>query len=87
MKEKTIKPFGIKDKIGYMFGDFGNDFTFLLSSSFLLKFYTDVMAVDAYVVGIVMMVARIVDAFTDVAWAEYATEAKETNTANLNRGY
>lgn len=47
MKEKTIKPFGIKDKIGYMFGDFGNDFTFLLSSSFLLKFYTDVMAVDA----------------------------------------
>lgn len=59
MKEKTIKPFGIKDKIGYMFGDFGNDFTFLLSSSFLLKFYTDVMAVDAYVVGIVMMVARI----------------------------
>lgn len=28
MKEKTIKPFGIKDKIGYMFGDFGNDFTF-----------------------------------------------------------
>ena len=58
MKEKAVKPFGIKDKLGYMFGDFGNDFTFLLSSSFLLKFYTDVMAVDAYIVGIVMMVKR-----------------------------
>ena len=21
-----VKPFGIKDKLGYMFGDFGNDF-------------------------------------------------------------
>lgn len=76
MKEKTIKPFGIKDKIGYMFGDFGNDFTFLLSSSFLLKFYTDVMAVDAYVVGIVMMVARIVDAFTDVGMGRICDRSK-----------
>ncbi len=23
-----VRPFGIKDKLGYMFGDFGNDFTF-----------------------------------------------------------
>ena len=27
---KTVKPFGMKDKLGYMFGDFGNDFTFIL---------------------------------------------------------
>ena len=32
-----VKPFGIKDKLGYMFGDFGNDFTFLLSAMFLLE--------------------------------------------------
>ncbi len=76
MKEKTVKPFGMRDKIGYMFGDFGNDFTFLLSSSFLLKFYTDVMAVDAYVVGIVMMVARIVDAFTDVGMGRICDRSK-----------
>ena len=31
------KPFGFKDKLGYLFGDFGNDFTFILSSSFLLN--------------------------------------------------
>ncbi len=65
--EKPKKPFGIKDKIGYLFGDFGNDFTFILSSSFLLKFYTDVMGISAAVVGVVMMAARFVDAFTDVA--------------------
>ena len=62
----NIRPFGIKDKLGYLFGDFGNDFTFILSSSFLLKFYTDVMGVSAAVVGSVMMIARFVDAFTDV---------------------
>ena len=39
----TAPPFGMRDKLGYMFGDFGNDFTFILSSSFMLKFYTDVM--------------------------------------------
>ena len=64
---KNLRPFGWRDKVGYLFGDFGNDFTFILSSSFLLKFYTDVMAVDPAVVGIIMMIARFVDAFTDVA--------------------
>ena len=73
---KAIKPFGFKDKIGYMFGDFGNDLTFLLSSSFLLKFYTDVMDVDAYVVGIIMMIARFVDAFTDVAMGRICDKSK-----------
>ena len=25
--DKQVRPFGMRDKIGYMFGDFGNDFT------------------------------------------------------------
>ncbi len=72
------KPFGFKDKLGYLFGDFGNDFTFILSSSFLLKFYTDVMGVDAFIVGIVMMVARFVDAFTDVAMGRICDRSRQT---------
>lgn len=40
---KNVKPFGFADKVGYFFGDFGNDFTFMLSSMFMMKFYTDVM--------------------------------------------
>ena len=31
--DKQVRPFGMRDKIGYMFGDFGNDFTFILSSA------------------------------------------------------
>ncbi len=65
--DNGYKKFGLRDKIGYLFGDFGNDFTFILSSSFLLKFYTDVMGVSAAAVGFVMMFARFADAFTDIA--------------------
>ena len=62
--------------MGYLFGDFGNDFTFILSSSFLLKFYTDIMGVNAAVVGLVMMIARFVDAFTDVAMGRICDRTK-----------
>ncbi len=60
------KPFGIKDKLGYMFGDFGNDFTFIFASSFLMVFYTNVLGIDPKMVGVLFLVARVVDAFTDI---------------------
>ena len=60
------KPFGIRDKLGYMFGDFGNDFTFIFASSFLMVFYTNVLGIDPKMVGVLFLVARIVDAFTDI---------------------
>ncbi len=72
------RPFGLRDKLGYLFGDLGNDFTFILSSSFLLKFYTDVMGVSGAAVGVVMMVARFVDAFTDVAMGRICDRSKPT---------
>ena len=75
--QKTT-PFGIRDKVGYMFGDFANDFTFILSSSFLMKFYTDVMGVSAGVVGMIMMIARFVDAFTDVTMGQIVDRSKPT---------
>lgn len=79
MSEKNnVRPFGFKDKIGYMFGDFGNDFTFILSSSFMLKFYTDVMGIHAAVVGVLMMAARFVDTFTDVAMGQIVDRSKPT---------
>ncbi len=76
--DNTKRPFGWRDKIGYLFGDFGNDFTFLLSSGFLLKFYTDVMGVSAGVIGGIMMLARFADAFTDVAMGRICDRRKST---------
>ena len=77
-REAIDRKFGWRDKLGYLFGDFGNDFTFILSSGFLLKFYTDVMGISAAVVGMVMMVARFVDAFTDVAMGRICDRAGAT---------
>lgn len=77
-KQNTVKPFGMKDKIGYMFGDFGNDFTFILSSMFMLKFYTDVMGISAGVVGGLMMVARFIDAVTDITMGQIVDRSKPT---------
>lgn len=74
--KQTFRPFGMRDKLGYLFGDFGNDFSFILASTFLLKFYTDVMAVPAAVVGTIMMIARFVDAFTDVTMGRICDRAK-----------
>ena len=75
---KTVRPFGMRDKMGYMFGDFGNDFTFILSTMILTKFYTDVMGVSAAVVGTIMMLARFVDAVTDVAMGRICDRSKVT---------
>lgn len=72
------KPFGLRDKIGYLMGDIGNDFTFVLSSTFLLKFYTDVMGVPAAVVGTIIMISRFVDAFTDVTMGRICDKSATT---------
>ena len=66
MNSDTQKPFGMRDKMGYMFGDFGNDFTFIFASSFLMVFYTKVLGISGGMVGTLFLVARFVDAFTDV---------------------
>lgn len=68
--------FGIKDKLGYMFGNFGNDFTFTLSSMILMKFYSDVMGISVGLIGFMMMAARFVDAFTDVAMGQIVDRSR-----------
>ena len=76
--QSSVPAFGMKDKLGYMFGDFGNDFTFILSSTFMMKFYTDVMGLSAGVVGMLMMAARFVDAFSDVTMGQIVDRSKPT---------
>lgn len=63
-----MKQFGIKDKLGYMCGDLGNDLFFLLVSSYLMKYYTDVMGFTPASVGLLLLCASIWYAFSDVIW-------------------
>lgn len=66
-----MKKFGLRDKIGYMFGNVGNDFFFTFASAYLMLFYTDVMGFGGAIVGVLFMVARIWDAFMDVTWGRF----------------
>lgn len=83
METKTVKPFGFRDKLGYMFGDFGNDFTFILSSMLLMKFYSDVMGVSVGLVGLMMTLARFVDAVTDVTMGQIVDRSKATGNGKF----
>lgn len=64
--QTSTKPFGIKDKFGYMMGDVANDFMFIFASGYLMVFYTKVLGVSAALVGTLFLVSRIIDAFTDI---------------------
>ena len=75
---KPVRPFGMRDKMGYLFGDFGNDFTFILSTMILSKFCTDVLGISAGVIGTIMMLARFVDAVTDVTMGRICDRSKIT---------
>ena len=70
------RKFGFRDKIGYMFGDFGNDFFFMLASTFLMVFYTKVLGISAMAVGTLFLVARCVDACTDITMGHIVDTAK-----------
>ena len=61
-QSKTIRPFGMRDKIGYLFGDFGNDIMLVFVSQFLMVFYTQVWGMKPTVVGTMFLVARLIDA-------------------------
>ncbi len=76
--KKEVQPFGMRDKIGYMFGDFGNDFTFILTASWMMVFYSSVMGVSTAITGLVMMCARFVDAVTDVTMGQIVDRSKPT---------
>ncbi|MFC4025203.1 MFS transporter [Oceanobacillus longus] len=60
------KKFGVKDQFGYSFGDMGGSFVNLYIDAFFLTFCTYVLGVSPYYMGMLFLVARIWDAFSDV---------------------
>ena len=78
MSNPAIRPFGGRDKLGYMLGNVANDFTFIFASLYLQVFYTDVLGINAALVGTMFLIARIVDAFTDTAMGRICDKTKAT---------
>ena len=79
----TLRPFGWKDRVGYMVGNVANDFTFIFASLYLQVFYTDVLGINAGIVGTMFLLARIVDAFTDTAMGRICDKTKATKNGKF----
>ncbi|WP_232549155.1 MFS transporter [Propioniciclava soli] len=65
-ERRHVRPFGMRDKVGYMFGDFGNDMTFMIQAFFMLVYFTRVVGIDPLHIGALVAGVRVLDAFTDV---------------------
>ncbi len=52
-------------KISFAFGDMGCNFSWSLTSSFLMIFYTDVFMISAASVSVLMLISRLWDAIND----------------------
>ncbi len=76
MSNREAPPFGIKDKLGYMLGDVANDFSFIFASTFVMVFYSKVMGISTGMIGTMFLVARFIDAFTDIGMGRIADRAK-----------
>lgn len=78
-----VRPFGILDKIGYLCGDLANDFTFIFASTYVMVFYTKVMGISAGMVGTMFLIARCVDAFTDIGMGRIVDRSKPTKGGRI----
>ena len=55
----------MKEKLGYACGDIASNFYWRVFDVFLFIFYTDVFGLSAAAVGTMMLVTRLIDAFSD----------------------
>lgn len=72
METKTTAPtsfkekLGVKDYIGFGFGDMAINFTFASLGMFVVYFYTDVVGISAGIIGTLMLFSRSFDGVIDV---------------------
>lgn len=63
MEEK--QKLGGREKFAYGIGAVGKDMVYMLSASYVLYYYQDIMGVSAVAMGMILFIARIFDAFND----------------------
>ncbi len=62
--ESTGKLSG-KAKLSYALGAVGKDMVYMLSASYVLYYFQDLLGVNAIAMGVILMAARVFDAFND----------------------
>jgi melibiose permease len=59
------KSLSAKEKVAYGIGAVGKDMVYMLSATYILYYYQDIMGVSPWAMGIILLVARVFDAFND----------------------
>ena len=54
-----------REKLSYGLGAVGKDMCYMLSASYILYYYQDILGVSSIIMGIILMGARVFDAFND----------------------
>lgn len=54
-----------REKASYGLGAVGKDMVYMLSASYVLYYYQDVLGINAIAMGMILMAARVFDAFND----------------------
>ena len=62
---ETKKKLSGIEKFAYGIGAVGKDMVYMLSASYILYYYQDIMGVSAWAMGVILLVARVFDAFND----------------------
>ncbi|MDC2888355.1 MFS transporter [Psychrosphaera algicola] len=75
-KKDNNQQLSLKEKIGYACGDVASNFYWRVFDVFLFIFYTDVFGLSAAAVGTMMLVTRMVDAFSDPLMGALADRTK-----------
>lgn len=62
---ETKKKLSGGEKFAYGIGAVGKDMVYMFSASYVLYYYQDILGVSAIAMGIILMIARVFDAFND----------------------
>lgn len=65
-KTTSVRPFGIKDKLGYAMGDMGCNFSFQLISTYMQLFYCQLIGIKAEHYAAIILISKFWDAVNDV---------------------
>ena len=65
MNDKSLRPFGVKDQLGYVFGDMAGSFVNLFVDAYFLTFCTYVLGISPEWMAGLFLAARLWDAIND----------------------
>lgn len=79
MKEgqKIASRLSFREKFSYGLGDVGNNFLFDMGQIYLLKFYTDSLELPPSVAGMLFLITKLLDGFTDIGVGTWIDSRKK----------